>query len=279
MPTILLGLIGDNIAASRAPELHHAAGRLCGVDVRYELLVPKALGRDFDAVFDHARAEGYRGLNITYPYKERVVRRVTVADRHIRAIGACNTVLFDSAGPVGDNTDYTGFVHAFRATFGKVSPGIVAVAGCGGAGKAIGFALAQLGARALRLFDTDPMKSRALHDALTDAHPQLDVAIADSIEEASAFADGLVNATPAGMIGLGGNAFPASTLRGARWVFDAVYTPLDTAFLTSARAAGLAAMSGFELYFHQGVDAFRLFAQIDVDPAALRSALASPPST
>jgi shikimate dehydrogenase len=275
MRSVLLGLIGDNIAASRAPELHRAAGRLCGLDVRYELLVPKVLGRDFDGVFDHARDKGYRGLNITYPYKERVVGRVAVADRHIRAIAACNTVLFEAAGPTGGNTDYTGFVHAFRATFGDSSPGVVAMAGCGGAGKAIGFALAQLGAKTLRLFDTDRKKSQGLRDALIAAHPQFDVVVAGTVEEASDAADGLVNATPAGMVGLGGNAFPQTTLRGARWAFDAVYTPLDTEFLTSARAAGLAAMSGFELYFYQGVEAFRLFTQIDVDAAALRAALSA----
>ena len=273
MPAILLGLIGDNIAASRAPALHRVAGRLCGLDVRYDLLVPKALSRDFDGVFDYARNEGYRGLNITYPYKERVCRRVAVEDRHIRAIAACNTVLFEKTGPAGANTDYTGFVLAYRGTFAIALPGIVAMAGCGGAGKAIGFALAQLGARSLRLFDSDPLKSRGLRDALLAAHPQFDVAVAGTIEEASEGADGLVNATPAGMVGLGGNAFPESTLRGARWAFDAVYTPLDTTFLTSARGAGLSTMSGFELYFYQGVDAFRLFTQIDVDPATLRAAL------
>ena len=43
METIRLGLIGDNIAASRAPDLHHAAARICGIDVKYERLVPRDL--------------------------------------------------------------------------------------------------------------------------------------------------------------------------------------------------------------------------------------------
>lgn len=271
MPTIRLGLIGDNIAASRAPALHRAAGRICGLDVHYDLLVPKDLGLDFDAVFDRARNDGYRGLNVTYPYKERVVGHVTIDDPRIRDIAACNTALFEGLRPIGANTDYTGFMRAFRATFGAALPGAVAMAGCGGVGKAIAFGLADLSAVSLRLFDSDPAKAQSLRNALLAAHSDLAVTVHATIEDACDGADGLVNATPLGMVGIGGNAFPATTLRGARWAFDAVYTPLDTAFLIEARAAGLAAISGFELYFYQGVDAFRLFTHHDVDPAALRA--------
>jgi shikimate dehydrogenase len=271
MPTIRLGLIGDNIAASRSPALHRAAGRMCGLDVQYDLLVPEDLGLDFDTVFDLARNDGYRGLNITYPYKERVVGRVTIDDPRIRDIAACNTVLFEGSRPSGANTDYTGFMRAFRATFAETSPGAVTIAGCGGVGKAVGFGLADLNATSLRLFDSDPVKAQSLRNALLAAHRDLAVTVHAAIEDACDGADGLVNATPLGMVGIGGNAFPAPTLRDARWAFDAVYTPPDTAFLTEACAAGLAAMSGFELYFYQGVDAFRLFTNRDVDPAALRA--------
>ena len=78
--TVRLGLIGDNIAQSQAPRLHELAGRLAGIPVSYERLVPRELGRDFEAVFAAARDGGFRGLNITYPYKERVVRLVGIPD-------------------------------------------------------------------------------------------------------------------------------------------------------------------------------------------------------
>jgi len=69
MADLLLGLIGDNIAASRAPQLHRLAGAQNGLDVRYDLLVPRERGIDFDALFDWASTNGYRGLTLTYPYK------------------------------------------------------------------------------------------------------------------------------------------------------------------------------------------------------------------
>lgn len=273
MPTIRLGLIGDNIAASRSPALHRLAGEMCGLDVVYDLLVPRELKLDFDTTFDRARDGGYRGLNITYPYKEKVLARVSIEDPLVRSIAACNTLVFEGRDAAGTNTDYTGFLGAYRANF-ATAPGRAAMAGCGGVGKAIGFALAGLGAKALQLFDADRPKAEKLARALATAYPSLDVGVARSIEQACEDADGLVNCTPSGMVGIGGTAFPAAVLRGRRWAFDAVYTPMDTPFLLAARAAGVVAMSGYELLLYQGVDCFRIFTGYAVDPAALRSALA-----
>jgi shikimate dehydrogenase len=100
---IRLGLIGDNIATSRAPELHRVRGKLSGLAVTYDLLVPRDLNLDFDGAFDRAQKEGYRGLNITYPYKETVVGRLAVGDVSIKAISACNMV--ERPRPRGANTD------------------------------------------------------------------------------------------------------------------------------------------------------------------------------
>ncbi len=273
MPAIRLGLIGDNIAESKAPDLHRAAGRLCGLDLTYELLVPRDLSLEFDAVFDRARDQGFRGLNITYPYKEKVVRRLRIDDPAVRSIAACNTVLFGSPQPAGANTDYTGFIAAFRNYYGTLPPGVIAMAGSGGVGKAIGFALVRLGAKALRLFDPDRVKAENLARAIIADYPDYDVQVSASIEQASDGADGLVNATPLGMVGYGGSAFPETLFNGPRWAFDAVYTPIDTPFVLAARQAGLSIMSGYELYFYQGVEAFEIFTGREIDPIALRSAI------
>ena len=106
--TVRLGLIGDNIAASQSPRLHELAGRLTGADVTYQRLIPRERGQEFEQVFEAARDGGFRGLNITYPYKERVVSLVSIPDPHVAALGACNTVLFTADGPQGYNTDGSG---------------------------------------------------------------------------------------------------------------------------------------------------------------------------
>jgi quinate/shikimate dehydrogenase (NAD+) len=270
---IRLGLIGDNIAASRAPELHRICGKLSGLTITYDLLVPKELKHDFDGLFDHAHNDGYRGLNITYPYKEKVVSRLAVDDASVKAISACNTVLFERPRPRGANTDYTGFIAAYRTSYGTASPGVVAVAGSGGVGKAIAFALAGLGAKTLHLFDLARGKSEQLKQVLAGVFPATAVHIGASIEQACDGADGLINCTPLGMEGIGGTAFPPAMLTGKRWAFDAVYTPVETGFIREARVAGVEVMTGYELFFYQGVEAFRIFTGCDIDAAALRKAL------
>ncbi|MGR3610322.1 MAG: shikimate dehydrogenase family protein, partial [Sulfitobacter sp.] len=105
---IKLGLIGDNINRSKSPRLHKTAGQLTDLNVTYDRLIPNDMGMSFDEVFEQARLGGFRGVNVTYPYKETVTSSVTVADPFVRAIGAVNTVVFDEDGPKGFNTDYTG---------------------------------------------------------------------------------------------------------------------------------------------------------------------------
>ena len=273
MSTLHLGLIGDNITRSKSPLLHKLAGRICGIEITYQALIPADLNLDFDAVFERCSRNGYRGINITYPYKERVVSKLAVDDRAVRLIGACNTVVFDGTPPRGLNTDFTGFSDAFRGTFGAVSPGVVALVGTGGVGRAVAFALAHLDTKGLQLFDVNRASAERLASTIASTGNKMVIEVAASIGDAVTGADGLVNCTPLGMVGLGGTAIPVGLIRGQSWAFDAVYTPVETEFLINARAAGLSIMSGYELFLHQGVNAFRIFTGRDVDPLALRAAL------
>jgi shikimate dehydrogenase len=278
MNTIHLGLIGDNIAASGAPDLHRAAAKLCGINIDYQKLVPSDLGLDFEAVVEQSRSRGFRGLNITYPYKERILEFVTIESAVIKAIAACNTVLFGNP-TIGLNTDHTGFLDAFRYRFGDVNPGAVAMAGSGGVGKAIAYALARLGARSICVFDMDERKSSALAQSLSEFLTETSefrsttqVQVASTLQDACEDATGLINCTPLGMVGYGGNAFEGIKLNGVSWIFDAVYTPLKTAFVKQGHAAGVEVLSGYELFLFQGIHAFRLFTGHQVDAGALRGA-------
>jgi shikimate dehydrogenase len=59
-------------------------------------------------------------------------------------------------------------------------------------------------------------------------------------------------------------------MAGAEWAFDAVYTPADTQFLTDAAAHGCQVISGWELFFYQGVHAWGFFAGLALDEDRLR---------
>ncbi|MET4128781.1 shikimate dehydrogenase [Roseovarius sp. MBR-6] len=270
---IKLGLIGDNITRSKSPRLHRTAGRLTGRDVTYDRLIPRDMHLTFDEVFEQARSGGFRGINVTYPYKELVTAKVTVTDPLVRAIGAVNTVVFDADGPKGFNTDYTGFMAAYRAVRGEAGPGTVCLIGTGGVGKAVAFGLIGLRAEAIRCVDLDAAKAEALAEALRALGSETRIETATDAIAAAKGADGIINCTPLGMVGIGGTALPAQAMAGAKWAFDAVYTPVETQFLQDAKAAGLTVISGYELFFGQGVDAWDIFTGIPLDHAALRAAI------
>ena len=257
---IRLGLIGDNIKSSRSPDLHRHAGQLCGLNVTYDLLIPPEMGMDFDAILDRCVAEGYCGVNITYPYKERVVGRVAIADPLIRRIGSVNTVVFESGIMRGYNTDHTGFVSAFRQHFGGMAPGTVAIIGAGGVGKAVAFGLLLLGASEIRIVDRDIEKAISLAGSLEQASGgKLKASDHTTAETALPGASGIVNCTPVGMIGYPGTPVPRQLLADCSWAFEAVYTPVQTKLKSDAEASGLKVLSGYELFIHQGVEAFQIF--------------------
>lgn len=276
MEKVRLGLIGDHIAASMAPRLHAAAGRMRGVEVIYDLLVPAEQGVGFDELFDRCAAGGYRGINVTYPCKERAAARVGIESPLVRAMGAVNTVVFGPDGPRGFNTDHTGFVAAWRAAFGAARPGTVCQVGAGGVGKAVAFGLAALGAEAIRLLDLDRRRAERLAAALREVRPKTKATAARSLEDAVRGARGIVNCSPVGMVGHEGTPVPRRLLPGLGWAFDAVYTPADTRFLAEASAAGLETLNGYELFFEQGANCAEIFLGGAVDRSRLRQALAEP---
>jgi len=254
-----LGLIGDNIAASRAPDLHRGCAGVAGIDLTYDRLIPSATGQSFDAAFESAALSGFRGVNVTFPYKEQAAARVAV-DPQSAAIGSINTVLFDPNGSKGFNTDHSGFIAAYRSAFGTTSPGRVLLIGAGGVGKAVAFGLVALGADEIVASDQNVAKAKALIGSLGN---QVNARLSGL--EALQNVDGVVNCTPLGMVGYPGSPVPVGMFPKSSWAFDAVYTEEETPFREQALQAGAAFLSGYELFFHQGVQAFEIFTGHRID--------------
>lgn len=268
-----LGLIGDNIAASQAPRLHRIAGALAGLSVTYDRLVPKDMGLSAREILAQVQADGFQGVNVTYPYKSVLAGLVEIDDPFVRQMGAINTVRFGDGVPQGFNTDYSGFVRAFKAGLARPDPGTVCLIGAGGAGSAVAFGLVTLGAHEIRVVDQDPQRAQVLADSLRGLSAATRIHVVSDATLACVGADGIVNCTPLGMGGIGGTPIAKTAMTDATWAFDAVYTPVETEFLANAAEQGLDVLSGYELFFGQGVDAWRIFSGRDVDEAALRAQL------
>jgi shikimate dehydrogenase len=145
--------------------------------------------------------------------------------------------------------------------------------GAGGVGRAIAFGLVALGMERLHLVDQNPDKAEGLAADLKQIAPHIATAVHRTAGEAALGVNGLINSTPIGMVGYEGSVFRGEAMRGKAWAFDAVYTPVDTHFLRDAESAGLNIISGYELFFFQGVHAWDIFTGFPLDHAQLRRTL------
>lgn len=274
--TIQLGLVGENISQSRAGRLHEHLGRLCGLDVTYTRFDSEGIqGFDPVAVLQDCMDTGFRGLNVTHPFKTVVAAAIPNLRPRARRVGSVNTVVFVDNLWMGANTDYSGFIQGYRHTFGSMEAGRVLILGAGGVSRAIAFALEELGASELLIHDIEAGRATALAAVLAESGFRARTVPAETLIAVASEVDGLVNATPVGMFKHPGIPVADSAIGTQRWAFDAVYTPLRTQFLERCEAAGVPAMTGFELFLFQGLDAFRCFTGITVEQDEVRAEVES----
>lgn len=271
--TLRAGLIGQHIQKTRLPAALEIMCGEAGIGLDFELIDTALLeGFDFDRKVRELIAAGWTGVTVTHPFKMDAARFAgTGMSGEAAGLDASNTLIFGD--PLrGLNTDYTGFLGAWRHIMGAEGPGRVAMAGAGGVAQAIGPALVRLGAERLDIWDIAPGKAAALAAKIGSRA----VAISpEDAPQAARAADGLVNATALGMAQYSGSAFDPTLLGGQRWAFDAVYTPTNTEFLVAAGAAGLRTISGFDLFRHMALGTFEAYTGIRPAPGTTLEKLAA----
>lgn len=266
--TVLVGLIGAGIQASRTPALHEREGAAQGLGYVYRLIDLDTLKLDTSALEEllaSAQRLGFTGLNITFPAKQAILPLLDDLSPEARGIGAVNTVVLKDGQRVGHNTDCLGFAEGFRRGLHGAPRRAVVQMGAGGAGAAVAHALLAEGVERLSIFDVEPSRAQALADNLNQHFPGQRAEAGSDLRVAMGVADGLVNTTPMGMAKLPGMPVPKALLRGDLWVAEIVYFPLETELLREARVLGCRTLDGGTMAVFQAVKAFELFSGIDPD--------------
>ncbi|WP_404376292.1 shikimate dehydrogenase family protein [Vreelandella aquamarina] len=257
---IKLGLVGEGIAKSQSPDLHERLGASLGVSVRYDLVDSLGIADfDFPCAIQRLRDEGYRGTNVTFPFKEKAAKLADICGEGVRRVGTANTLLFDEQGLRAENTDYTGFISAYRHSFGRQSAGDVLLIGAGGVGRAVACALGELSASCIHILERDSQRADMLCRDLNAMGITAQCVSPEQAQRELPNWHGVVNCSPIGHINHPGCPINTAGLGAQHWVFDAVYIPAHTELLNAAYQAGAKTLSGVDLFVFQGVDAFRFF--------------------
>ena len=145
----LVGLIGANIMSSLSPALQEDAFAAAGIRGTYHLMdLDRLPGRRLEHLMAAVKAAGFDGINVTFPCKTAVLPLLEEVSADARQIGAVNCVTIANDGrTVGYNTDRIGFRRNFEDGLGRACiEGKAVLVGAGGAGRAVAFALMDLGA-------------------------------------------------------------------------------------------------------------------------------------
>lgn len=268
-------VIGDPISHSKSPLIHNFWLGKLGIDAEYRAchVRPQELG-DY---FAKRRADpAWRGCNVTIPHKVAVLDYIDRPGAMVDAVGAANCIVPRGEKLGADNTDIYGVGRGLPLELDRVC-----VIGAGGAARAALAALDQISVSDIRLVARDREKAEA---SLSAIFPGLTYFSFDGIEAAMCGVEGVINASPLGMVGQ--PAMPERVIKavdlsdGGSFVFDMVYMPLETELLIEARRCGRKPVDGLVMLISQAAYAFRLFFGVRPDgenwhDAELRAMLTS----
>jgi shikimate dehydrogenase len=171
----ILGIIGNPVSASLSPAMQNAALRSLKLDACYRAF--EIAPADVRAVLRALPLLGFWGINVTIPYKEKVLPYLDEVDAVASAIGAVNTVVVRDGRRLGYNTDAEGFRMALEIEGRTELPGAqVLVVGAGGAARAAAFACLSRGCRSLLIANRSEARARSLCRALRLNFPAADIA-------------------------------------------------------------------------------------------------------
>jgi 3-dehydroquinate dehydratase/shikimate dehydrogenase len=270
--TVVYGVIGDPIGHTLSPHIHNAALAAAGINAVY---VPfRVPAENLDTFIDDCPELGVRGLSVTIPHKENVIKMLNKVDAAVKGIGAANTLVFQPNEILGFNTDYRAAVDSLdramqeaaahdRSNFeGK----LVLVLGAGGAARAVTYGVRSKGADVV-------ISSRTARRAQALAE-KFECKWIDWNNRYGVTPDIIINCTPIGMHpNVDESPYDRLHLRPFMVVFDTVYNPESTLFIKEARMQGCTVVTGVEMFIRQASLQFKLFTGQDSPWELMRDVL------
>ncbi|SHE13844.1 bifunctional 3-dehydroquinate dehydratase/shikimate dehydrogenase protein [Chlamydia abortus] len=268
--TVMFGVFGDPVAHSKSPLMLNRAFEVAGINAAYAAFHIRP-GTLQDAVRG-IRALGFRGVNVTIPYKLEVVDYLDEIDEHARAIGAVNTIVNAEGKLKGYNTDGIGYVRSLKEEAGfDIQGKTVILLGAGGAARGIGYALAKEGASRIIVANRTVSKAEELASYL-DGFTRSEGIGLDAVKSRIHEAELLVHTTKVGMHPkVEDIPIEPELIHPELLVSDIVYNPLETRLLREAKARGASVHGGLGMFIYQGAYAFEYWTGQPAPVEAMRA--------
>jgi shikimate dehydrogenase len=262
--TKIIGIIGKNIENSLSPLFHNQI--ILKHSLNFCYLPFQVAETNLGKAIQGIKALNIRGVNITFPYKEKVVKFLDEVEKSARRIGAVNTIVNNKGILAGYNTDVIGFKKSLQEDGKFAIKGKKAVIlGAGGAARAVVYSILEEGIEEVCIFNRTLEKAKKIEQDFSSFFPESSIYVfplgeeylKDKIEEVHL----LVNATSLGMSPKIDNTplHDEKLFHPNLLVYDLIYHPAKTLFLRQAERAGAKIINGLPMLVYQGIESFYLW--------------------
>ncbi len=265
--TKIIGVIGKNIENSLSPLIHNQM--ILKHSLNFCYLPFQVAETDLNKVIQGIKALNIRGVNITFPYKEKVVKFLDEVEESARRIGAVNTIVNNKGILTGYNTDVIGFKRSLQEDEEFVIKKKKAVIfGAGGAARGIIFALLEEEIEEICIFNRTLEKAKKIKQDFSPFFPESSIDVfpleEENLKNKIERAHLLVNTTSLGMPPqIDNTPLPDEKLFHPNLlVYDLIYHPAKTLFLRQAEKSGAKIINGLPMLVYQGIESFYLWTDL-----------------
>ena len=251
-------VIGFPVKHSWSPIIHNYWIKEHGILGEYKKI--EVHPSDLKSLVISKKEQGFSGLNITIPHKEKATEICDELSESARVLQAVNLITFKNNIIYGDNTDGDGFVESFKEDFPDINLSSlrIGILGAGGAAKSIALSLSKENPKKIFVFNRNIDRAEKLLEKV-NFHAAEPFHIDDINLKKLSF-DLLINATPVGMAGMTDTNFiNFKNIGGIEFFADIVYNPENTESMILARSQNIKTMGGLGMLLYQAVPSFESF--------------------
>lgn len=251
-------IIGDPITHSLSPTLHNYWFEKYGLDANYSLVHAKE--DNLESIIKKIRNKELEGINVTLPYKQKVIKFVDQLINDARLTNSVNTILLDHKGIlVGENTDVFGLQAAYLKEIENGANKKALIIGAGGVSPSAILSLQKSGIKYISI--TNRTQEKCLF--LKKKFNYLNVLPWNNLQSEIGNHDIIINATSLGLKNGQDFDFDFSECKDSAIYIDTIYNPLKTKTFKFLKNKGVKVFNGLDMFMYQGQKSFYLWNRIN----------------
>ncbi len=252
------GIIGNPIKHSLSPTLHNYWFKKYEIDADYSIIDVEENG--LPGVIDMVRNKDLFGINITLPFKQKIVPYLDILVNDAQITSSVNTVyLNDKDLLVGENSDVFGLQAAYLKEVDNISKKKALVMGAGGVSPSVILSLQKSGVRDISIINRTLEKCMFLKKKFNN----LTIIEWSKIKDEVKNFDIIINATSLGLKNGEDFDFDFDSVKQSLIYIDTIYNPLETKTLKNLKDKDIKVFNGLEMFIYQGQKSFYLWNKIN----------------